>query len=82
MRLFIAATMVAFSISSFAKCELPKGQYTDLEEVLNQFVLGNGNPNWGDWCYDSGYSASEMKACGDELNAWDEWLICADLIKE
>lgn len=78
--------MLLISISNFSfassksNCVLPKGEFTSLEMVLNQFVLNNGNPNWGDWCYEG--KVENSKPCNDELEAWDEWLICSGLVKE
>lgn len=68
----------AMAVSS--TCLEPAGQYTDKEMVLDQFVRGNGNPNWGDWCYDSGYEAQEVASCNQELDAWDNWLECSDYL--
>lgn len=83
MKLLILAFV--FSLSTLAatseqKCEMPQGKYTDLEMVLNQFVLGNGNPNWGDWCYEG--EPSDSKPCNDELDQWDQWLVCTGLSQE
>ena len=58
------------------KCSRPVGLYTGLEVVLDQFVFKNGNPNWGDWCYEM--SPEEGKLCNTELNQWDEWLVCSE----
>lgn len=57
-------------------CALPKGEFTSLEMVLNQFVFNNGNPNWGDWCYEG--TLEESNACNNELNQWDKWVECKD----
>ena len=63
-------------INANESCNLPKGEYTSLEMVLNQFVLNDANPNWGDWCYEG--TREENKACNQELNQWDSWLECQD----
>ncbi len=56
------------------KCNPPAGEFTSLETVLNQFVLNNGNPNWGDWCFEG--EASQVTPCYNELDQWDSWLNC------
>ncbi len=56
------------------KCQPPAGVYTSMEMVLNQFVFNNGNPNWGDWCYET--SLQQSRVCISELNEWDRWLSC------
>ena len=77
--LVFISTVVSFSAQAKNKCHAPEGKYTPLKMVLDQFVLGNGNPNWGDWCYDSGYEKSEESRCASELKAWDNWLVCAGI---
>ena len=62
------------------KCTPPSGKYTDIKMVLDQFVLNEGSPNWGDWCYEVN-SAAENKECNNELDAWDAWLQCSGLTK-
>lgn len=76
--IFLGLITLSFSAISSQKCYPPQGKYTDLEMVLNQFVLMNGNPNWGDWCYEEP-SGHDQKECTDELDAWDEWLKCSGL---
>lgn len=78
--LFTLLTSSIFANSDQSQCEVPLGQYTDLEMVLDQFVLGNGNPNWGDWCFEG--EPADVKPCYDELDQWDQWLICSGLIKK
>lgn len=66
------------SLADSTKCHPPVGKYTDIKSVMNQFVLNDGNPNWGDWCYEVS-TAAESKECNTELDKWDQWLECAGL---
>lgn len=76
--------VVALSLGSAAlfadtvKCPQPAGEYTQLEQVLNQFVLNNGNPNWGDWCYEH-INPEDEDLCLAELEQWNRWLECAGM---
>lgn len=70
--LFTLNTAIAAS-----SCIEPLGKYTSKEMVINQFILKNGSPNWGDWCYE-GISSQENKLCNKELDAWDSWLSCSE----
>ncbi|MDD0852748.1 hypothetical protein HBN50_06555 [Halobacteriovorax sp. GB3] len=77
MKVIIALSLLLSLNVTMAKtqCEKPLGVYTDLEMVLNQFVFNNGNPNWGDWCYEL-ESKNESIQCNEELNKWDEFVTC------
>lgn len=57
------------------QCNQPAGTYTDLDMVLNQFVFDNGNPNWGDWCYELD-NEIQGQECNEELNQWDAFIDC------
>lgn len=79
MKILLVLTML-LSINAYARksCSEPAGIYTDKEMVLDQFVYGNGNPNWGDWCYE-GLTIEESRLCNFELDAWDQWVDCNGL---
>ena len=67
----------SYTYASNSKCALPAGNYTNIFQVLNHFVLGNGNPNWGDWCSEQS-NAEKSLECNNELDQWDAWLVCID----
>ena len=75
-KILILVTLLSFNLTHAnisEKCNQPSGEYTDLLSVLNQFVFNDGNPNWGDWCYELSSGGNE---CVKELNNWDSWLVC------
>ena len=76
--LVILFSTVQLYANEEAKCQLPAGKFTDLEMVMNQFVFNDGNPNWGDWCYEG--NPEDSKSCNEELDQWDNWLKCSDLV--
>ena len=76
--LFLFVIFISNSYAApMAECLKPAGIYTDVEMVLNQFVFNNGNPNWGDWCFE--IEPSETPICNNELDLWDKWLSCSEI---
>lgn len=79
MKVFLIITLLSLNIlhaNAAQNCNPPEGEYTDLEMVLNQFIFNDGNPNWGDWCFEVN-TDQESRDCVTELNQWDNWLECS-----
>jgi hypothetical protein len=81
---FLSTILILFTINTSnaaTSCNEPEGAYTTRSVVLNQFIFENGNPNWGDWCYELD-SSLESNICNNELDQWDNWLSCTEQVFE